>query len=340
MVSVDELPPAVRDRVMAQIRKAPATPEPGNEKLEIQLLQARALDLWKQDEDSAERLGKALLDVQDAMGWGSFQKWYEANGLDKNRVNYCIRKWKKLNGLLGREFTGVSVISPPMLRGVYRIIYADPPWEYPDYASDRYTSVHDKYATMTLDEICKMELPLTNKDAVLFMWTTAPYIFDSKKVLDAWEFEYKIHFVWPKQTRKGKQAGMVGGYSRVTHELLLVGTRGSCQPDTEKRLPSVQYEPRYNELFKNSLRAPRKHSEKPGHFRNLIDRLYPSGNRIELFARGSIPTHWDGWGNEFEPDAEQMKRELDARLGDPLFENLGLPVRERDIWKARRTQTR
>jgi N6-adenosine-specific RNA methylase IME4 len=40
------------------------------------------------------------------------------------------------------------------------------------------------------------------------------------------------------------------------------------------------------------------HSEKPERFRELIDELYPTGKRVELFARTPPPPPWEGWGNE------------------------------------------
>ena len=40
-----------------------------------------------------------------------------------------------------------------------------------------------------------------------------------------------------------------------------------------------------------------EHSKKPEYFRILIDKLYPKGNRIELFAREK-KDNWDAWGNE------------------------------------------
>lgn len=43
------------------------------------------------------------------------------------------------------------------------------------------------------------------------------------------------------------------------------------------------------------------HSRKPPEFRAIINRLYPSGARLELFARGEIPPHWQKWGAEVEP---------------------------------------
>ena len=41
----------------------------------------------------------------------------------------------------------------------------------------------------------------------------------------------------------------------------------------------------------------KKHSQKPEEFRNIIDTLYPIGERIELFAR-QYADGWDCWGNE------------------------------------------
>jgi N6-adenosine-specific RNA methylase IME4 len=37
---------------------------------------------------------------------------------------------------------------------------------------------------------------------------------------------------------------------------------------------------------------------KPGYFRGLIDRMFPTGRRAELFARGQVEG-WDCYGDEF-----------------------------------------
>ena len=37
-----------------------------------------------------------------------------------------------------------------------------------------------------------------------------------------------------------------------------------------------------------------RHSEKPPEFQALIERLYPFGRRVELFARGRVPAPWVG----------------------------------------------
>ena len=69
---------------------------------------------------------------------------------------------------------------------------------------------------------------------------------------------------------------------------LFVCTRGSCRPDVHELEDFVCVIPRG------------EHSEKPEEFRLLIDKLYPTGPRIELFAR-STHTGWDSWGNEVGP---------------------------------------
>jgi hypothetical protein len=62
--------------------------------LDIQALQLRALQLWEADKASALELGRALLVLRDAMQdqHGAFTQWWRDNGLDENRVYYCMRK--------------------------------------------------------------------------------------------------------------------------------------------------------------------------------------------------------------------------------------------------------
>lgn len=74
----------------------------------------------------------------------------------------------------------------------------------------------------------------------------------------------------------------------MSHELLLICTRGSCKPDISTLYSSVQKIPREG------------HSVKPEHFRHLIDALYTKGPRLELFARAQVEG-WDSWGNEIVP---------------------------------------
>ena len=166
--------------------------------------------------------------------------------------------------------------------GKYRVLYADPPWQYSNSGmQDNYGHAERHYPTMPTEEIAALPVAdLALDDAVLFLWATAPMLPDALKVMAAWGFEYKTQAVWHKQRHN------YGYYVAVEHENLLIGVRGSCPPDIEERPPSVF-------TAKRSAR----HSEKPEEFRHLVDRLYPHGPRLELFAR-SERDGWGAWGNE------------------------------------------
>jgi len=162
----------------------------------------------------------------------------------------------------------------------YRIIYADPPWNYGNSGLDDYGHAERHYPTMSIQELCEMEISeILDDNAVLFLWVTSPLLEDSFKIIKAWDFKYKTSFVWDKVKHN------FGYYNSVRHEFLLIATKGSCIPDIKKLHDSVVSIERT------------KHSEKPEYFRNLIDELYPHGKRIELFARNKSE-NWDDWGNE------------------------------------------
>jgi N6-adenosine-specific RNA methylase IME4 len=173
--------------------------------------------------------------------------------------------------------------------GKHRVIYADPPWKYGDErggldVADSAAASH--YPTMSVSDLCAMSVKdLAADDAVLFCWATFPLLPDALEVVKAWGFKYKTAIVWHKQRAN------LGNYHNASAELLLVCTRGSCTPDSDERPDQVQ-----------SI-ARGRHSEKPEAFRELIDRMYQHGPRIELFRRGEAPEGWRVWGNEAEDSA-------------------------------------
>lgn len=169
---------------------------------------------------------------------------------------------------------------PEPIDGKYRVLYADPPWKYGNMRFGGTTMPDDHYPIMTIAEICEVPIREAAEDnAVLFLWVPSPLLLESEEVIEAWGFKYKTSFIWDKVKHN------MGHYNSVRHEFLLVCTRGSCQPDVIK-------------LFDSVVTVERgKHSEKPEVFREMIDTLYPYGNRIELFARKSV-SGWDAYGNE------------------------------------------
>jgi len=170
------------------------------------------------------------------------------------------------------------------LEGMYRVIYADPPWTYSDSGATVDGSLgkaERHYPGMSVEEIC--ELPVRAHalpDSVLFLWVTSPMLSICWPVIEAWGFTYKSSIVWDKVL------GNYGHYVRVHHELLLICTRGSCLPDRPTPMPdSVQV-----------VRRSDVHSEKPEEFRKIIAALY-DGPYLELFARKRIDG-WTSFGND------------------------------------------
>lgn len=164
--------------------------------------------------------------------------------------------------------------------GPFPVLYADPPWRY-DFVPDTGRQIENHYPTMALDEIKALRPPAT-EDAVLFLWATSPKLPEALEVLGAWDFTYVTCMVWVKD-----RIGM-GYYARQQHELLLIGRRGSLPvPDPEDRPPSVV------------VAARGQHSAKPDVVYDLIERMYPTRDRCELFARRPRPG-WASWGNQVE----------------------------------------
>jgi len=165
----------------------------------------------------------------------------------------------------------------------YKIIYADPAWSYGDKQNTKLLGGAVKhYPTMSTKDICLLNVKnIIEKDAVLFLWVTSPLLTDGLEVIKSWGFKYKTSFIWDKIKHN------MGHYNSVRHEFLLVATKGSCTPEVKKLFDSVVSEERT------------VHSRKPQIFRDIINTIYPSGNRIELFARQKVDG-WDSWGNEVE----------------------------------------
>ena len=172
--------------------------------------------------------------------------------------------------------------------GTYNVVYADPPWPYNNTGVSGAANHH--YQTMKLEDICRAPVDINLNiadDAVLFLWVTSPFLRDAFSVIDAWGFVYKTSMVWVK-TELQKLGN--GFYVRGRHEFLFICTRGSFTPLNSNVSPPIG----------SVLEAPvREHSRKPAEVYDIIERLYPGCNCIELFAR-CRRDGWEAWGNEID----------------------------------------
>lgn len=179
---------------------------------------------------------------------------------------------------------------------LYGVIYADPPWRYSAGTADPTRTIENQYPTMSDEEICSLNVPAA-KNAVLFLWATAPLLESGLKVMSAWGFRYKTQAMWDKEI-----VGM-GYWFRGQHEILMVGTRGKVSPPPQPlRISSV-------------IRCRRgRHSAKPDYVRDMIAAWYPDALKLEMFSRLKRPG-WDVFGNQVEVDL------LSGAVAPPLPEN-------------------
>lgn len=167
----------------------------------------------------------------------------------------------------------------------YKIIYADPPWQYSDKGSNGAAENH--YRTMRFEEICKLPInKIADSNCVLFLWTTYPMLREAMELMEAWGFHYKtIGFQWLKQNKSGKGWFFgLGRWTRGNTEPCLIGLKGK----PKRKSCSV------SQLIESPLS---RHSEKPAIVRDKIVELMGDNLRIELFARQKVEG-WDCWGNE------------------------------------------
>lgn len=207
-----------------------------------------------------------------------------------SKLLYAAGKKLKAQKPIEPADDSLSVIYPEQGRTVgslselsgekFGCIYADPPWQYGNQSTRASTDNH--YGTMSLDALCEMPIAELAADAAhLHLWTTNGFLFDAKRVMEAWGFEYRSCFVWVKP-----QMG-IGNYWRVSHEFLLLGIRGNAKRFNNRSLISWGEFPRG------------EHSEKPDAVRGFIEMASP-GPYLELFGREAF----DGWtvfGNQINP---------------------------------------
>lgn len=169
-------------------------------------------------------------------------------------------------------------------------IYADPPWPYRNRTSRGAAENH--YPTMTMDKILKEPVAkMADLQSHLHLWCPVAFLKEGLEVLEAWGFAYKSHFVWCKP-----EFG-VGNYWRVSHELLLFGSKGLDEAHELLLFGQRGSEPFHAHGERSWGTFSRlSHSEKPEEVRVMIERVSP-GPYLELYGRQKR-TGWTVYGNQ------------------------------------------
>lgn len=185
----------------------------------------------------------------------------------------------------------------------YKILLADPPWEYNNKWNNDPKNGGITYPTMTQSDLFSLK-PLIDqimdKDSCLLLWATFPKLKEGIDVLEAWGFRYiTVPFTWLKKNRDGSNYSGLGSHTNSNQEIVLLGKRGKGCPRVAKNVKQV-------------IEAPRGiHSSKPTELYRRIEALYGTLPRLELFARNMAPG-WDCMGNELS--GMDIKDELMERI--------------------------
>lgn len=200
-------------------------------------------------------------------------------------------------------FRSLSVPSVWAMSG-FRAIVADPPWAYDSpralvgnggrggAGASRIVQadVEQHYETMSADDIAA--LPVASacaKDAVLFLWTTNPFLADgtASRVVTSWGFTPKTVITWAKVQSTGFAPSMkTGHWFRSASEHVVFGVRGSPRRPAAFRAMATWFPER---------RLP--HSVKPDLIYDIAETVCPEGPYLEMFAR-RLRLGWVSHGNE------------------------------------------
>lgn len=182
----------------------------------------------------------------------------------------------------------------------YRVIYADPPWQYDNSATRGCAENH--YRTMSIEALKSLQVEsIAHDDCALFLWATYPKLHECLELIEAWGFRYRtLAFQWVKHYSKARTPFWGNGsWTRSNTEPCFLATRGKprrVDMGVHQLIETFEADEVLGTAFK-------RHSEKPAEARDKIVRLMGDVPRVELFAR-SHAVGWDVWGNEVASTVE------------------------------------
>ena len=172
----------------------------------------------------------------------------------------------------------------------YDLILSDPPWKQAKGGKKSVRPVSSgtslDYPVCSLDKIkehLKEATKHTNENSILFLWTIDKYLFEAQQIAE--ELGYKLHarMIWNKVT------GIPAAFTvRYGHEYLLYMYKGKLLPVATVERGKV------HTVFTEKCK---RHSQKPEISFEIINRLYPTATKLEMYARQERKDY-DCWGNE------------------------------------------
>lgn len=177
-----------------------------------------------------------------------------------------------------------------------------PAWKFGDKLPGEGRGAEKHYDVMTVEDICRLQLPPIASDAHLFLWRVAAMQQEALDVVKAWGFTVKSELIWLKRTKNGKEHFGMGRHVRASHEVCLIATRGrgaGIKNKSQRSTFTTFLDDEGGGEFEGTVE---RHSKKPPEFFRIVEDLCESDLRVELFAREQR-AGWVTIGNEV-PGAE------------------------------------
>jgi mRNA (2'-O-methyladenosine-N6-)-methyltransferase len=131
------------------------------------------------------------------------------------------------------------------------------------------------YELLEVDVIAAMPVNLLQVSGFLFMWVLASTLFDATAMLEKWGYEVVNHVNWVKTSKRGIYAPSNGCYLQHCKETCLVAMKGNGFDG---------FRPEYLEDLIVRWRNLRQ-SHKPDELYVMVEKAFPGGRYLELFAR-------------------------------------------------------
>ncbi len=228
---------------------------------------------------------------------------------------------------------------------LFQVIVVDPPYGFSDTLSmsDVKRGASSNYSTMSMEDIKNLKVEeISDPDGCLLaLWVPSSLLQEGLDIMKSWKFAQKQTFIWIK-TKKNPLKDIItalkpsqkltinnfesyikqifdlltvanmnsilsfgmGSLFRQTHEVCLIGINNTKIYKTlkNKSQRSVSFAPNL------------KHSAKPEHLQDYLEKMFPDAKKLEIFGRRSR----NGWlvlGNQ-SPDTmgEDIRASLEKLL--------------------------
>lgn len=174
----------------------------------------------------------------------------------------------------------------------FEIIYSDPPWPQKKGNLRKCRPNQGKdldYNTETIEKCFQLQdefFDQASEKHNVFIWTIDKFLHETEKEMEKRGYVLHARFIWDKEN------GVAPAFTvRFSHEYLLWFYKKG-----KMLKPAKECQGKYTTVLREQAT---KHSKKPKCAYKMLEDMFPTAKKIELFAR-KRRKGWESWGNEIE----------------------------------------